>query len=631
MSDEMFSYDDSNFIPSVIRERYDLISCLKHTPEKQVYLLSDMSTGEKVILKCAAGKSVELLETEYNFLLNQNFPFLPAVILGQKIGENFYLIRKYYEGITLETYVERNGLLPVHEALSIIRTIAMYIGQLHNQNPPVLHRDIKPQNFLYTSDGDYKIIDMETVKLYDDSSDYDTVVIGTRKTAAPEQFGYQQSSIKTDIYGLGILLVYLLTGNYSLKDNNLTALPFTLRKIIHKCTSFDPGKRYKNVASLCKDISLYQRFRLRAVSIRLIIFIILLLSVSSSILIYNIMKKETYTENASVDGSVEFANPNIERAARFYLNKDDTEPVSADELSTIKALLISGDQIFSNWNNHYNFHTEKWYEAALIEEESATYSLDDLKYFTSLEDLALDMQNLNDISALKGLPLKRVSLMRNNITDASPLASVTSLEYIMLADNPIASLDGFENLTNLHTLILMNTDVSDLMSVKNCPLTELDCALTNVYEYDFLPFLQNLTILKVSHIRQKEIKSFNSLTYLRQLTLMDSEITSLHELSSLKNLTFLDLTGCIWLENIEGVENFGNLEYLSIAYTNIADISPLGNVAALHCLEPSYAPIKDFTPLLDCPFFDNMYIDSKSAKTARAQLEDRMITYHIID
>lgn len=627
MSNEMFSYDDSNFIPSVIRKSYDLISCLKHTPEKQVYLVADISTVEKMILKCATGKSVELLETEYNFLLNQNFPFLPTVIFGQKIGENFYLIRKYYEGITLEAYVERHGLLPVNEALSIIRTIAMYIGQLHNQNPPVLHRDIKPQNFLYTSDGDYKFIDMETVKLYDASLDYDTVVIGTRKTAAPEQFGYQQSSIKTDIYGLGILLVYLLTGNYSLKDNNLASLPFTLQKIVHKCTYFDPGKRYKNIASLCKDISLYQRFRLRAVSIRLIFFIILLLSVSSSVLIYNITKEQTYTENASV----EFANPNIERAARFYLNKDDTEPVSAEELSTIKALLISGDQIFSNWNNHHDFHTEKWYEAALIEEESATYSLDDLIYFTSLEDLALDMQNINDISALKGLPLKRVSLMRNNITDVSTLASVTSLEHVMLTDNPIASLEGFENLTNLHTLLIMNTDVSDLMPVKNCPLTELDRALTNVYEYDFLPFLHNLTTLKVSHIRQKEIKTFNSLTYLKQLTLMDSEITSLHELSSLKNLIFLDLTGCIWLENIEGVENFSNLEYLAIAYTNIADISLLSNVTTLHCLEPSYAPIKDFTPLLDCPFLDSMYIDSKSAKAARTQLEDRMITYHIID
>lgn len=232
MITDIFSYDDDNSIPSAIREQYHLISCLKHTPEKQVYLLAEICSGKKIILKCASGTALELLETEYRFLMEHPFPFLPQAVLGERIDNHFYLIREYFEGDTLESYVEKKGALPTGEALSTILDIALCIEQLHNQNPPILHRDIKPQNFLHTAEGVYKIIDMETVKLYDDSSDYDTVIIGTRKTAAPEQFGYHQSSIKTDIYGLGVLLVYLLTGDYSLKENNLASLPLSLRKII---------------------------------------------------------------------------------------------------------------------------------------------------------------------------------------------------------------------------------------------------------------------------------------------------------------------------------------------------------------------------------------------------------------
>lgn len=628
MSTDIFSYDDDNSIPSAIREQYRLISCLKHTPEKQVYMLAEIRSGKKVILKCASGKALELLETEYRFLMEHPFHFLPQAVLGERIDDQFYLIREYFEGDTLESYVEKKGTLPTEEALSTILDIALCIEQLHNQNPPILHRDIKPQNFLRTSEGIYKIIDMETVKLYDDSSDYDTVIIGTRKTAAPEQFGYHQSSIKTDIYGLGVLLVYLLTGDYSLKENNLASLPLSLRKIILKCTSFDPNKRYKNVAALRRDIRFFKRFHVRA-SIARTCAIVLLASVLSlaGVCVYQYVQAQMQEHY----DNIEFVNPKIEAAARHYLNKDENDPISAEELSRIKTILITGDLFLTKWYNHTEYHGNNWFEFAAMDSPNEYFSLEDFKYFTGLEELALDLQNVEDLSGLESLPLKKISLMRNNITDVSVLAQIPTLEFIQLNNNPVESLEGFENLKNLKTLHVMSTQVSDLSPIKDCPLVLLNCSSSNVRDFSFLSSLSTLEAFLASHLSEETIHYINTLTSLRELTLMNSQLKSLTQLSNLQMLNALDVTGCLLLENLDGVEVFTKLSYLAFTSTNISDVTPISKLPAIRTIEPSYSPIKDFTPLNDCPLLDTMYIDRELAEIAKRDLPDKMIKYIIVD
>ena len=76
MSIDNFTYDDKNFIPQIISESYRQISCLKHTKEKQVYVVEEKTTGEKYILKCALNDGAKFLETEYIFLKEHDFDFL---------------------------------------------------------------------------------------------------------------------------------------------------------------------------------------------------------------------------------------------------------------------------------------------------------------------------------------------------------------------------------------------------------------------------------------------------------------------------------------------------------------------------------------------------------------------------
>lgn len=635
MSIDNFTYDDKNSIPYVVSKDYHVISCLKHTKEKQVYVVEENETGEKYILKCALKEGAKFLETEYKFLLEQELDFLPKVFWGEYIDDGFYMVRQYFKGETLEFYVEKKGCLSVKEALSIVETVGKYIEQLHKQKPPILHRDIKPQNFLKTIDGQYKIIDMETMKYYKESADFDTVIIGTRTTAAPEQFGYQKSSAQTDIYSLGVLLVYMLTGDYSLKNKNLKSIPFSLQKIIKKSTAFDPKKRYKTVEEFLKEIKFYDRFKIQISTVRIIILLLLVALVLGGYLyklreIYDTKHMDS-EPTIEVNEEVEFKNPRIDTAIRQYLGKSPDEAILQKELEQIETLIIIGDKIFDDWNIYDEYYKGKWYEIGQMKQPVDEFLPEDLKYFMNLKELAIDVQNVTSLEGIEDLPLKKISVAMNNVTDAKPLTRIESLEFIRISSNPVKSLDGFENLVDMEYLNLSDTKVDNLESIANCPLTELDCSYAKVTDYNFLKSLNLLQTLRVGNVDKETVKYINTLVELENLTIVRSEISSLTQLNNLTNLISLDVSDSVMLTSLEGVEEFKKLEYIAFISTNVSDISPLKSLKNLYTIEPSYSPVTDFTPLLECPVFNMMYVNKDLAEIAKEQLKDRRITYNIVD
>ena len=635
MSIDNFTYDDKNSIPHIVSKDYHPISCLKHTKEKQVYVVEENETGDKYILKCALNEGAKFLEIEYKFLSEQNLDFLPKVVFGEQIDHGFYMIRQYFKGETLESYVEKKGCLSVKESLSIIEIIGAYIVKLHKQKPPILHRDIKPQNFLKTVDGQYKIIDMETMKYYKESADFDTVIIGTRTTAAPEQFGYQKSSVQTDIYSLGVLLVYLLTGDYSLKNKNLKSIPFSLHRIIKKSTAFDPKKRYKTVEAFVKEIQFYHRFKIRKSTVRVIILLLLVALVLGGYLyklreIYDTKYMDS-EPTIEVNEEVEFKNPRIDAAVRQYLGKSQHDVISQKELEQIETLIIIGDKIFDDWNIYDEYYKGKWYEIGQMKQPVDEFVPEDLKYFTNLKELALDVQNVTSIEGIEALPLKKISVAMNSLTDVSPITQIESLELVRISCNPIKSLEGFDKLSHLKNLNLSDTKADDLEPIKNCPLTDLDCSYGKVTDYGFLKSLNLLQTLRVGNVDKETVKYINTLVELENLTIVRSEISSLTQLNNLTNLISLDVSDSVMLTSLEGVEEFKKLEYIAFISTNVSDISPLKSLKNLYTIEPSYSPVTDFTPLLECPVFNMMYVNKDLAEIAKEQLKDRRITYNIVD
>lgn len=230
---------------------YQVTACLKDSPNKKTYLLEDTAGEEKFILKIAEREEAGYLLEEGRILQedqrikNSNEIQIKLIELVRK-EDRVYLIRNYVEGISLA----ETGDMRSFSEEEIIRTGIMLcrnVKELHQRKPPVIHRDIKPENIIIKNDGNLVLIDFETARTYKKGKREDTCFVGTRETAAPEQFGFGQSDERTDIYGIGKTLLYMATGDYILEDLEKVSGNRKLNRIIQRCCAFEPDHRYVSV------------------------------------------------------------------------------------------------------------------------------------------------------------------------------------------------------------------------------------------------------------------------------------------------------------------------------------------------------------------------------------------------
>lgn len=216
------------------------ISLVRHIETGQIYV-------EKVLTQY--DKSI------YDWLQQSKLPYVPQIYECMEEDGTLYLIEEYIQGITLETYIEQFGCLDLDAAGRVIEYLCRTLEKLHSHIPPIVHRDIKPTNVMLH--GDFKkgqgivsvyLIDFNTARVFDAERNRDTELIGTRGFAAPEQYGFSQSDARTDIYGLGVLLNYMLCGNL-IRDGIYEDYP-EVSQIIRKATRIDPEKRYQTAGEL---------------------------------------------------------------------------------------------------------------------------------------------------------------------------------------------------------------------------------------------------------------------------------------------------------------------------------------------------------------------------------------------
>lgn len=178
---------------------------------------------------------------------------------------NLYLVMDYVRGQTLEEILHGapDGRLPQGQAFNIVRQLCDVLEYLHGQDPPVIFRDLKPSNVMLTPEGQVKLVDFGIARFFKPAQSQDTVTLGTPGYAAPEQWGAAgQSDARSDIYGLGVLLLRLATGYDPIPN------PFPLPQprdvmpqispkteyLILRATPIQPGARYQNVAEFRRDI-----------------------------------------------------------------------------------------------------------------------------------------------------------------------------------------------------------------------------------------------------------------------------------------------------------------------------------------------------------------------------------------
>lgn len=204
--------------------------------------------------------SIPGAENEYRLLAQLNHPALPQVYDYYTLAEKGVLIEEYIDGMKLSDIINMFGTFSEPKAVEITKKICESCIYLHQQRPaPIIHRDIKPDNIICTTDGNIKLIDFGSAREYKDNSSKDTIYVGTIGYAPPEQFGFGQTDMRSDVYGIGMTMLNMLTGitpargqKIELSDTNISV---DIQRIIHSATQFDPAKRYASVSAMLSDLN----------------------------------------------------------------------------------------------------------------------------------------------------------------------------------------------------------------------------------------------------------------------------------------------------------------------------------------------------------------------------------------
>ena len=228
-----------------IEERYQL-SCYEEVTRiqdgKEVYLVRHNETGEFFVKKYVSLHN----EQVYKRLQQERVLQIPEIELLIADEDRLIVIEEYVHGSTLENICQTKGLYSDNQLLPLMVQLCAVLECLHSCKNPIIHRDIKPSNIMVSKDGVVKLIDFSIAKEYREGANEYTILMGTQGFAAPEQCGFGQSDERTDIYGVGITMNYLITGAFP-KDCLTQGV---LKDVIAKCVSMDVNSRYQTATEL---------------------------------------------------------------------------------------------------------------------------------------------------------------------------------------------------------------------------------------------------------------------------------------------------------------------------------------------------------------------------------------------
>lgn len=242
----------------VLYETYRILDVLGKGGNGTVYLARHERSGRLWAVKEIAKEGSRLI-MEAELLKKLKHPGLPAVgdILEQ--GEMLYLVMDYIEGHSLKELLEEKKAFSQEQVADWGLQLCRVLEYLHSRTPSVIYRDLKPSNIMQREDGTLVLVDFGTARERKAEAVGDTVWLGTRGYAAPEQYGGRgQTGPKTDIYGLGAVLYHLLTG-HNPADPPYGFVPVRslrpeisggLEKILACCTRDNPEERYHSCGEL---------------------------------------------------------------------------------------------------------------------------------------------------------------------------------------------------------------------------------------------------------------------------------------------------------------------------------------------------------------------------------------------
>lgn len=248
-------------------DAYEVNRVLKESPYERTELVSLIglygeSAGEYIRKTFSASSG---LGSAYRTLYDaqragRRFLYLPRIEHCENQDDKLVVIMEKAPGVSLDQAVRDKGCQMGSETYlawvsGVFAMLCDAVRELHRAfDPPLIHRDLKPENIILSSAG-ITIIDLGIARSYCVGAVSDTVKFGTRAYAPPEQFGYGQTDLRSDVYALGMVLLFMVTGktpssSFAGEGISTAGIDYRLARVVGRATSFNPEDRFANADEL---------------------------------------------------------------------------------------------------------------------------------------------------------------------------------------------------------------------------------------------------------------------------------------------------------------------------------------------------------------------------------------------
>ena len=230
-----------------LQEQYRKTKLLRSSSKGEVWLVTQADDTPAIM------RIINHLGVPGNLLRDNPHTLWPRILYfaEDEAQQRTIIVEEYIGGQSMQEYLENGGCLSEAEAQKFLLDFCYGLSHLHKLG--IVHRDIKPSNIIRQSSGGFKLIDFDVARLRNTKvEDKDTVLLGTRGYAPPEQYGYSQTDRRSDIYSLGVTMEELLGEDYK----------GYLRPVIRKCRALDPAMRYQSAEDIIRAINRRRLFKM---------------------------------------------------------------------------------------------------------------------------------------------------------------------------------------------------------------------------------------------------------------------------------------------------------------------------------------------------------------------------------
>jgi serine/threonine protein kinase len=256
----------------LLKQRYRILDTVGKGGFGAVYKAEDVQLGNRLLAVKEMSQSSlnpqEIAEAAENFkreallLAALTHPNLPRIYEQFSEAGRWYLVMDFIGGETLEEYLQKQpeGHLSVKETLQIGIQLCTVLAYLHNRQPPVIFRDLKPSNIMLTPEEHLYLIDFGIARHFKPGQKKDTIAFGSPGYAAPEQYGKGQTTPQSDIFSLGATLHHLLSGNdpsqspFVFAPLSSATVPAELATLIQRMVKTETNQRPFTVAEVKQEL-----------------------------------------------------------------------------------------------------------------------------------------------------------------------------------------------------------------------------------------------------------------------------------------------------------------------------------------------------------------------------------------